>query len=509
MRSDSTLFRFLALSAAAGLLACGGDDSDGGGADASTNTDTSEPGTDTIGGGDGGGIDGGITPPARESIYVAWTERPNAGASPDAASQLFIATEDCALDKTDLCDPGTCSPVEVVPTDAASPFCRYRCDLTPDMAYLIYADSADPQTLRSVALGDDFQPSGDSSIIATGVTGYSIAEGAVAYISANTVFYHDLATGTDTQLEELQGLGGVALSGDGSTVLVKRVTSVTGTTMDLVRYAPDGGDGATVFTFEDALPTGSLLGGNEPTAISPNGQFAVVMTSYRNQTNICATNADCTEPGFTCPVGSVNSRCISQQLTAQVVNLQAVNQLGQPCAADADCGERHFCDLTAPDSTGQGQCLPGRVVLGYTGQDTCSVLRVGEYNGVVGRVQWVNDRQVASVLSNSCGGQNVDITDLVLVDTANGDVRPLIENPGQPFGGCENSVEQCYEASECVVEYYNSAVSPGGAWFGLVGDSYTSANNPEAWLYDVRSNERIPLTRSILTDVSNIQVFAR
>ncbi len=509
MRSDSAFFRFLVLSSAVALVACGGDDSDGGGADASTSNDTSMPGGDTTSTGDGGDDGGGITPPARESIYVAWTERPNAGASPDATSQLFVATEDCALDKTDLCDPGTCSPVEILPPDAASPFCRYRCDLTSDMAYLVYADAADPQTLRSVPLGADFQPSADSSVIATGVTSYSIAEGAVAYIASNTVYYHDLASGTDAQLEELQGLGGVAVSGDGSVVLVKRVTSVTGTTMDLVRYTPDGGDGGNLFTFEDALPTGSLLGGGEPTAVSPNGQFVVVMTSYRNQTNICATNADCTEPGFTCPVGDVNARCISQQLTAQDINLPAADQLGQTGAAAGDCGARHFCDLTAPDSGGQGQCLPGRIVLGYAGQDTCSVLRVGEYNNVVGRVEWVNDRQIAGVFSNSCGGQNVQITDLVLLDTANGDIQPLIENPAQPFGGCQNTVEQCYEASDCVVEYYESAVSHGGAWYGLVGDSYTSANNPEAWLYDVRSNERIPLTRSILTDVSNIQVFAR
>jgi hypothetical protein len=509
MRTDSALVRLLTISAALGLIACGGDSDGDGNADATTGGDVTGPGTDGTTGTDGATTDGGIPQPSRESIYVAWTERPNAGGQPDAQAQLFIATDDCSLDKTDLCDPGTCEPIEVLPTDAASPYCRYRCDLTPDMAHLVYADSNDAQTLRSVPLGADFQPSGEESVVAAGVTAYSIGEGAVAYIAGNTVFYHDLATGSDVELESLQGLGGVYLSPDGSTVLVKRVTSVTGTTMDLVRYAPDGGDGGIVFTFEDALPTGSLLSGNEPVAISPNGQFAAIVTNYRNQTNICATNADCTEPGFTCPVGSVNSRCISQQRTAQIVNLQATDQLGETCAADADCGERHLCDLSAPDSSGQGTCLPGRVAFGYSGQNACSVLRVGEYNGVVGRVMWVNDRQFSAVLSNPCGGQSLEITDLVLVDSANGDIQTLIENPGQPFGGCENSVEQCYEATDCNVEYYNSSPSPGGAWYGLVGDSYTSANNPEAWLYDVRRDERIPLTRSILTDVTNIQVFGR
>jgi hypothetical protein len=42
-----------------------------------------------------------------------------------------------------------------------------------------------------------------------------------------------------------------------------------------------------------------------------------------------------------------------------------------------------------------------------------------------------------------------------------------------------------------------------------VGDSYSAKGNPELWLYDVRGDERIPVTRSIFTDVISVQVFAR
>jgi hypothetical protein len=511
MYGKDRVFGLILLSSALALAACGSDDGGGDG-------DDDNGGQSDGGGGGGGGTDadagddtGGITPPPRESIYVVWGEQPSNGASdPSARSRLLVGNDDCSVDSAEVCGgAGSCDSVEIAPQAEGSEYCRYRCELTPSMDYLVYGDSSDPQTVRYVRLGDDFQPTGADEVLATGVSSYVVADGAVAYRTTDTVFMADLVTGTSTQIEQLAGLGGMYTPPSASTVIVKRVTSVTGTTMDLVRYNPDGGGETLLYTFQDAQETGSLLSGNEAVAMSPNEQFVAVLTNYRNQTNICATNADCTEAGFTCPIGGVNARCNSQQLTIQVINLESAGQLGVSCTGDADCGERHTCDLAAPSDSGEGTCIPGRIPLGYSGQNRCTVLRVGEYDGAVGDMQWINDRQVTGVFSNSCSGADIPITDVVTVDTQNGTIQALIENVGEPFGGCVDQVEQCYDANECTVQYYDGAVSPAGAWYGLVGDSYSAKGNPELWLYDVRGDERIPVTRSIFTDVISVQVFAR
>jgi hypothetical protein len=165
--------------------------------------------------------------------------------------------------------------------------------------------------------------------------------------------------------------------------------------------------------------------------------------------------------------------------------------------------------LSAPDDSGQGVCLPSRAILGFSGQNRCSVLRIGEYDSVLQGMSWVDNNRVMVLAANSCGGQNIEVTDLVRVSADSGVVEALLENPGQPFGGCIDSVEQCYEADACTIEYSGVSVSPEGAWVGLLGDSYTAAGNPEVWLYDVRRDEKYPLTRTLATDARHVQVLRR
>ncbi len=447
--------------------------------------------------------------PPRESVYVVWSEVPVLGAAADEVSRLYIADEDCRLNKSDMCESGSCEPTEVLSPSVDEQLCANRCEVTTDLSYIVYIDSQSQSTLRFAPLGDDFQLAADSTIIATEVFGYSIGGNRVAYRSADTVYTFDLASGTNTEIVTIPGTGGVYMSPDGQSVYVKRVNNATGTNMDLLRYNADGTDETLLYTFVDADVTGSLLSGNEPIALSPDGQTIAIATNYRYQSNLCASNADCTEPGYVCPAGGVSSRCYAQQLAVQTINLGAADRLGQACSGNSECGDRHTCDLTAPDDSGQGVCLPGRTPLGYSGQNRCSVLRVGQYDSMLPGLSWSSNQTVVALVANSCGGQDIEITDLIRLDVTSGVVDALLENPGRPFGGCTNQLEQCYDTNACNVEFYGMSASPAGAWVGLTGDSYSAASSPEVWLYDVRDNEKYPLTRSLPTDAQHVQILTR
>jgi hypothetical protein len=506
IRTTSLVFLIGAL--ASQLLACGSDEGtdDNGSDDVRLDTDRDND----------GGVDptDGVTDvadprPPRESVYVVWSEVPVIGAPADEESRLFIADEDCRLNKADMCEAGSCEPVEILSPSVDEQLCANRCELTSDLSYIVYIDSQVSSTLRFAPLGDDFQLAGDSTIIATEVFGYSIGGNRLAYRSADTVYTFDLQSGTSTEIVTIPGTGGVYMSPDGQSVYVKRVNNVTGTIMDLLRYNADGTGETLLYTFVDADVTGSLLSGNEPIALSPDGQTLAIATNYRYQSNLCASNADCTEPGYVCPAGGVSSRCYAQQLAVQSINLGAADRLGEPCSGNSECGDRHTCDLTAPDDNGQGLCMPGRTPLGYSGQNRCSVLRVGQYDSMLPGLSWTSNQSVVALAANSCGGQNIEITDLIQLDITSGVFSALLENPGRPFGGCVNELEQCYDTNACNVEFYGMSASPAGAWIGLTGDSYSAASSPEVWLYDVRDDEKFPLTRSLPTDAQHVQILTR
>ena len=504
----TTTLLFLVGALASQFIACGAEEGDDDNGSDNVRQDTDREN------------DGGVDPadavtdvvdprPPRESVYVVWSEVPVIGAPADEVSRLFIADEDCRLNKSDMCESGSCEPTEILSPSVDEQLCANRCELTSDLSHIVYIDSQASSTLRFAPLGDDFQLAGDSTIIATEVFGYSIGGNQVAYRSADTVYTFDLASGTNTEITTLPGTGGVYMSPDGQSVFVKRVNNATGTIMDLLRYNADGTGETLLYTFVDADVTGSLLGGSEPVALSPDGQTLAIATNYRYQSNLCASNADCTEPGYVCPAGGVSSRCYAQQLAVQTINLGATDRLGEACSSNSECGDRHTCDLTAPDDSGQGVCQPGRTPLGYSGQNRCSVLRVGQYDSMLPGLAWTNNQNVVALVANSCGGQNIAITDLIRLDSTSGAFEALLENPGRPFGGCTNELEQCYDTNACNVEFYGMSVSPAGAWVGLTGDSYSAASSPEVWLYDVRDDEKFPLTRSLPTDAQHVQILAR
>jgi hypothetical protein len=436
-----------------------------------------------------------------------WSEVPERGAPATERPTLWVADGSCQFSGSAVCEPGSCAPVEIVPPSADAPLCVHGCRYTPDLTGLVFLDAEASTTLRYVPVGTDLQLAGAPVVIATGISSWSVGTGAVAYQVGSDVFVYDIASGQSRQITSFAGVGGFHLSDDGSTVFVKRVTSATGISMDLQRFNADGTGEQLLYTFLDADVTGSLLTGSEPVALSPDGSTLAILTGYRLQSNPCTTSADCTETGYTC-IGGIGSRCNSHQLALQTINLAQTARLNQPCATDGDCGSRHFCDQTNLDGSGQGSCQPGRILLGYAGQNTCTLLRLGNYDRFVGDIRFSATNRVMGILRNTCGTQDINVTDLVEMDIDARTFRALVENPGSNFGNCYDEVEQCTRAQDCTVELFNASVSPQGAWVGLVANSFRSAQSRQAWLYDVRGGRKFPLPGTFFQTVRTAQVLA-
>lgn len=510
-----------AFAAALGLAACG--DDGGGGGDGGGGTDTGV--NDTGGGGtDGGGTDGGgtdtggtVTPPA-ESLYVVFTREATSD-SPTLPqyTQLMVTDESCQFAQPGpggTCDDdGECEAFEVMPRSESEPLCNYGCMFTPAMDWLVFFDPDETSTLRKAPVGADMQLSGDSEVIATDVRDFSVGDGRIMIRSNNEVVIHDLASGQDTAAGEIQGSGGVYITPDGSRAFIRRVTSLQA--MDVVEVPVGGGNETVIHTFEDGGPenaAGSLLRGAEPLAVSPDGTRLAALVSMRYESNICTSNVDCVEEGFQCPVGQQAGRCYQHQLGLNIINLDAADRLGGTCLSDGECGDDHFCDLSAPDRDGNGQCQPSRFVMGPAGQNVCSRISLSEYDDYRPRLSWRGDREVVALLTNSCAGQanGLTVTDVVGVNIDSGIIDRVVENPGLGHGQCYDDVEQCYDIGECVVEISQMAMSPGGSTVGMVADSYTSQNSNELWLVDAFGrDDRIILTKSIDFDVLSVSLYSR
>ena len=190
-----------------------------------------------------------------------------------------------------------------------------------------------------------------------------------------------------------------------------------------------------------------------------------------------------------------------------VINLTATDRLREACGSDVDCGDDHFCDLSALDVNAQGECLPARFSLGPAGPASCSLLAQGQYDGVRGDLAWRNDRTVLGVFSQNCISGNIPVTDLISLNLDGAAIERIVENTGVDHGGCLNSVEQCYEAADCAIEIDNSWVSPSGQTVALVADSYTTQLKSEVWIVDSygRGGKNV-MTRSSEWDVRTVSV---
>ncbi len=518
LRARQTAWLALA-GAVAASAACGGDEDNGGGADAG------DTGATDIGGADGsgadtGGTDTGTPQPNNESVLFLFA-REAAVASPSLPDyvQLMVTTEDCTSESPELCTAGeaTCAMTEVAPPSESEPLCNNGCEPTDDLSWLVFGDPGEARTLRKIALtvdGDTVSVSGASSIIATDVTEWDVGGHLLAYVTDGNVVTHDLDSGTEAAAGTAGSGDRMHVTPDGEWVYFTNVTSLTA--MDLVRVPASGGDPEIVHSFVDGGPpnaAGSLLRGPEPVAFSPDGSRIAVLTNYRNQSNWCVDPSECLEPGFTCPTGDARGRCYAQQLTMQIINVDEFDSLGADCTSDAECGTDHFCDLSAPDNDANGTCMPGRFVLGASGQDRCALLSLGQYDTHSSGISWREPREVMALLNNSCNGTpGTVITDLVSLDIDQGVTTPLIENPGLAFDtqACIYDDGNCYEVGACIVEFASFATSPSGQTAALIGDSFRSQNTTELWSFDTSgASDKNVMTTSSDYNIVSVTVHPR
>lgn len=491
--------RFTALAAL--LLAACSDDGDtlppgdtGTPSDATT-SDASDVGTDTT------------PPPPPEEVRLFWTER---STFDDAAPvRVRVADGDCRASATELCDPGLCEVTEIVSPNEGELLCQRGCAASTDLGHLVFLDATEAGTLRAVELGDDYQPAGASEVIGNDVLEYQVKQDTVVYRTSTALHVHNLATGSGTELGAMQpGRGGFTLDKGGRYLFVNRVTSLTA----MQTYLVDLESAATelpVFLFisGEEQGTGSFFTGRERMALSDNAQRLAVLTNARTSGVECGSSADCVAPGESCLTTAIPPRCVRQELSLNVINLTAVEFLRGPCASDVDCGADHFCDLSAPDVDGNGECLPARFSLGPAGPGSCDTLELGQYSDVVGALAWRGPRTVIAALSQDCIQGDIPATDLVALNLDGEAFERVIENPGLDHGGCYDDVEQCYEVGECNVAIEDSAVSPTGGTVALIASSPTARQKNELWVADAHGRDDKELvTRSSEWEVGHVSV---
>ena len=485
-----------------GLVGCGGDDDNGGGNGSGDPADTGGTGgTDATA--DTGTPDTG--PPPGERLFIAYTREATVDSPslPDEV-QMVIVEEDCR--------PDSCDSEIVVDGDDPTFACDSGCQLTEDLSHIFFFDPGAPGTLRVAPLDEGFQLSASSSVVATDVVDTQIRGGVVAYRVGDDISVYDPNTGTSTPVgslvSETAQNGGFYLADDGSSIFLNRVTLTTMTVSRLFL----GGAATEIqvyrFISGEEQGTGSFYSGREQMAVSPDGTRLAVVTDARTSANECGSNADCVEPGQTCLLSANPQRCVRQELTLNVLNLEALDQLGQDCSADADCGADHMCDL----STGVGSCIPGRVLLGPSGPSACTVFAEGDHTDVRASLQWRNDREVAMLLTQECTSQGIPVTDIAAVNLDDGSLDYVYQNPGNGHGGddCYDDVEMDFVPDQCFVEVDRMALSPSGATVAFVADSTSSANTSELWIADAFARTpRDIMTKSIDFDVISVSVHAR
>lgn len=508
---DTTLRALVvSLFATSALAACG---DDGGDADDDAGVDVA----DTI---EDGGTDGTDatsdtnTPPPAESLYAVYTRRATvAGAGVADYTQVFVTTEECRAEQAELCGPGTCEATEIAPRTPSEPLCNNGCSVTPAMDWIVFFDPDEGRTLRKAPLDDNFQLSADSAIVSADVDDLSVGDGVVAYRTGNSLRVHRLDSGDEVELAAPNAPTGFYAAPDGQRVFLNRVTSLQSMSVSSIDTA--SGTETVIYEFQDGGPrdaAGSLLRGSEPMALSPDGTRLAMLTTFRNQSNACTSNADCTEPGFQCPTGTSGGRCFQHQHSLQIINLEAADLLDAECTTDSACGADHFCDLSAPDSDGSGRCMPGRILLGPTGQNICARISAGQYDLSLARLGWHTDRAVLALLRNTCLGAatGIEVTDVVAINIDAGTLDAIVENPGLAHGGCYDDVEQCYDAAECTIEIESIAVSPGGSTVAFVANSYKSDRTTELWFVPARGGrDKEVATGSIQYDVRSVSLHSR
>lgn len=501
-RNQSTA---LALVAAGALLSggCGDDDTtpigtpDAGGGD-TTVSDATGGDTDT------GGTDTTVVPP-EEDLIIAYTR--DSTFDDTLPIELVIVESDCRSGNSNLCEPGLCDPVVVQPRTESEPFCNAACRVAGSVDYVVFADPGEPSTLRSLPLGDDYQPTADSTLIATDVTEFQVAMDTVAYRVGDDIHVYDLVSGSDSVAVTLQRAGGFTISEDATKLFIGEVASLTEMDLSVV----DLGNNAVLPVFHfisgEEQGTGSFYSGREPMALSPDGSRLAVVTDARTSGPLCSSDADCTNFGGGCLQTATPPRCVRQELTVNVINLDESDLLRSRCMSDADCGADHFCDLSALDADATGECLPGRFTLGPAGPAACAQLSLGQYSDSRGDLHWRGDRAIVGVFGQDCIAGNIDVTDVVALSLDGAAFEAVVQNPGLDHGGCYDDVEACFDVAACNVQIDTSATSPSGQTVAFVADSPSASNNSELWIVQAFSGaEKELITSSIEWAVRSVSV---
>lgn len=217
--------------------------------------------------------------------------------------------------------------------------------------------------------------------------------------------------------------------------------------------------------------SGSYFGGAVATAFSADGGLMAFVTERAPlDTNACETVADCTGVGQRC--GQFN-RCAFIQVAVHIIDVNNLDNLGEPCQTDAACGDVHTCDIPSELQVDRAECVPRRVTLGLPGQQTlpggtgCD-LSAGDselyYTDARGPLSFDRFGNLYLTAGRDCRDFNLEVTNILRISPTTGTVEPVYGNPGRDFDGdrCYDATEQSIDVTDCTIYIRGARLSPGG-----------------------------------------------
>lgn len=491
-------------------VACSDDGGGDGGGD-----DTGGGVTDT---GGGGGEDAGVTdtyqPPASgESLIVAYVTHTRGGGDTEEWD-LLVTDEDC--------EPDRCDSTQVTGDFS----CQRGCKITPNMDYILWMDPSENGTLRISALSGAYE-AGESRVVSQNVELWQYGSNNVVFSRGGTVYAQALTGGDDREIiaitsQDGRGLpGGFHYAPSIDAVIANIPTSLSA--MDLWEVSVSNPSERTLlyhFIADVEQTTGSFYQNQQQVSVSPDGATVAIFTEALDNAQSCDPSAPSCDDEYRC--SSNSNRCVGEQLMLHLITRADASMLSTPgnnrrCSADGECGAGHDCDMSIVDSAGLGECVPGKLVLGAYGRFACTdtpdgdpYLDAGEYEHVISGPLWRSDGRIVFVGRNNCVSANIDVTDLVAVNTTLDNVETVISSTGGDHGGpsCYDDVELDFTPAGCNIEIQSAVMSPSGNTVLFRASSVRSATDSEAWIVDAFGRGgKHDLTRDILLEVVDLQVF--
>lgn len=385
--------------------------------------------------------------------------------------------------------------------------CNRGCYISDSLGHYIYSEANGPNFNVFVApLDASFTP-GAGTQIAENVRRVGVIGDHVTYVreeGLNVAYAYNLANGSEVKIGVIGDPAGT--EGDwtfdpasGHAV----VYSPTLQTLD-VRIGSFGAEISDVTYTVDSSnfqeTSGSYYGSTIPTAFSRDGNVMAMLTlSGPNDYGLCSSANDCTDgPGQRC---GRFGRCSAIEVAVRFFDMNKLDNLGNPCSADAACGGIHTCDIPAETAVDQAVCMPRRVALGLPAQqlqqgETGCALTSGNddyfYTEVRAPLTFGEDGQVYLTAARACGDLNMEHTAILRINPDNGAKTTVYSNEGEGFvaDNCYNAAESAIDVTNCTIWVQRAALSPKANQLVFVGTNPNvtepglAQTNVDLWIVD-------------------------